>query len=99
MSWIQVSPAALKGEGLEPYVPGEITNLFDWAENPAGSSAHLIAYRGRFLVDIVTIEANAVHQPSKPGDEIVIVLEGTLQLTDDTDGRHPPPSDLSLGRL
>jgi uncharacterized cupin superfamily protein len=88
MSWIEVSPAALDGEGLAPYVAGEITNLFDWAENPAGSSAHLMAHRGRFLVDIVSIEANAVHQPSKPGDEIVVVLEGTLQLTDDSDGRE-----------
>jgi len=88
MNWIEVSRAALNGDGLEPYVAGEITNLFDWAENPAGSSAHLMAHRGRFLVDIVTIEANAVHQPSKPGDEIVVVLEGKLQLTDDADGRQ-----------
>lgn len=88
MSWIEVSRAALNGEGLVPYVAGEITNLFDWAENPAGRSAHMMAHRGRFLVDIVSIEANAVHQPSKPGDEIVVVLEGELQLTDDSDGRQ-----------
>jgi uncharacterized cupin superfamily protein len=88
MHWIEVPPAALEGEGLAPYVAGEITNLFDWAEDPTAGSAHLMAHRGRFLVDIVTIDANAVHQPSKPGDEIVVVLEGQLQLTDDADGRE-----------
>jgi uncharacterized cupin superfamily protein len=88
MSWIEIAPAALDGEGLEPYGAGATTNLFDWAENPAAGSAHLMAHRGRFLVDIVTIDANAVHQPSKPGDEIVVVLEGQLQLTDDADGRQ-----------
>ncbi len=70
--WIEILPAALDGEGLAPYVAGEITNLFDWVENPAAGSAHLMAHRGHFLVDIVTIDANAVHQPSKPGDEIVV---------------------------
>jgi uncharacterized cupin superfamily protein len=88
MHWIEIPPAALAGEGLAPYVAGEITNLFDWAEDPTAASAHLMAHRGRFLVDIVTIDANAVHQPCKPGDEIVVVLEGTLQLTDDADGRQ-----------
>jgi uncharacterized cupin superfamily protein len=86
--WIEIPSAALDGEGLAPYVAGEITNLFDWAENPTAGSAHLLAHRGRFLVDIVSIDANAVHQPSKPGDEIVVVLDGQLQLTDDSDGRQ-----------
>jgi uncharacterized cupin superfamily protein len=88
LRWIEVPPAALAGDGLKPYAAGEIVNLFDWAENPAAGSAHLMAHRGRLLVDIVAIEANAVHQPSKPGDEIVVVLEGQLQLTDDGDGRQ-----------
>ena len=75
----------MKGQGLRPYQAGEITNLFDWAENPRGASQHAMPHRSQFIVDIVQIEANAVHQPSKPGDEIVLVLHGTLELTDDAD--------------
>lgn len=86
--WIEVPPSALRGEGLRPYVEGEITNLFDWAENPAGTSTHLMPHRAQFIVDVVEIEANAVHQPSKPGDEIVTVLNGTLRLTDDNGGQE-----------
>ncbi len=84
--WIEVPPAAMQGQGLRPYEPGEITSLFDWAENPAGRSSHLMPHRSQFIVDIVKIESNCVHQPSKPGDEIVAVLHGTLELTDDADG-------------
>src|SRR3546814_10173881 len=43
-------------------------------------------HRGQFIVDIVEIDANAVHQPSKPGDEVVVVLNGILRLTTDADG-------------
>ena len=83
VSWVEVHPAAMRGRGLRPYEPGEITNLFDWAENPQGRSSHLMPHRSQFIVDIVKIEANCVHQPSKPGDEIVAVLNGVLELTDD----------------
>lgn len=86
--WIEVPRSAMTGAGLAPYREGEITNLFDWAENPAGQSMHLMPHRQQFIVDLVEIEANAVHQPSKPGDEIVTVLNGSLRLTDDSDGRE-----------
>src|SRR3546814_11473259 len=43
-------------------------------------------HRGQVIVDIVEIDANAVHQPSKPGDEVVVVLNGILRLTTDADG-------------
>src|SRR5580700_1810712 len=85
VSWVEVPATALKGQGLRPYQAGEITSLFDWAENPQGASRHLMPHRSQFIVDIVQIEANAVHQPSKPGDEIVLVLNGALELTDDAD--------------
>lgn len=84
--WIAVPPAALLGEGLEPYPPGDISALFDWSENPAAASTHLMAFAGEFLLDIVDIEANAVHQHCKPDDEIVFVEAGTLRLTSDVDG-------------
>jgi uncharacterized cupin superfamily protein len=85
VSWIEVPLSVLKGEELHPYLPGEITNLFDWAENPAGASRHCMPLRGQFILDVVEIEPNAVHQPSKPGDELVVVLNGTLRLTNDSD--------------
>ncbi len=34
-------------------------------------------------MDVVKIEDNAVHQPSKPADEIVCILNGVLTLTTD----------------
>ena len=34
-------------------------------------------------MDVVEIEDNAVHQPSKPADEIVCILNGVLTLTTD----------------
>jgi len=84
-TWIAVPPEALRGEGLEPYPPGDIGGLFDWAENPQAGSTHLMPHAGEILLDIVDIEANAVHQPCKPDDEIVFVAAGTLRLTSDLD--------------
>lgn len=65
-----------------------IRNLFDWAEDVTAGSAHLMPHRGQFIVDVVAIESNAVHQPSKPGDELVVVLNGILTLTDDSDRKE-----------
>jgi uncharacterized cupin superfamily protein len=84
-NWVEITPNTLAGAGLAPYREGEIRNLFDWAENPSGRSVHLMPHRGQLIVDVVEIESNAVHQPSKPGDEVVMVLEGTLTLTNDAD--------------
>jgi uncharacterized cupin superfamily protein len=84
-AWIEVPRAALAGQGLVPYADGEITSLFDWAERTDGTSVHLMPHRGKFIVDIVEISANAVHQPCKPGDEVVFILNGILQLTTDAD--------------
>src|SRR5580765_8101099 len=83
VKWIQVPPLSLKGEGLSPYPEGGTATLMDWVENENAGSVHLMPYAGQFLVDVVEIEPNAVHQPSKPGDEIVVVLNGTLSLTTD----------------
>jgi uncharacterized cupin superfamily protein len=88
VGWIEVPPDALMGAGLSPYREGEIRNLFDWAENVTGRSVHRMPHRGQFIVDVVAFETNAVHQPSKPGDEIVLVLKGTLTLTDDSDRKQ-----------
>jgi uncharacterized cupin superfamily protein len=85
--WIEVPQGVLTTDPLQPYRPGEIDGLFDWAENPQGGSTHVIAHRGRLIVDVVEVEENAVHQVSKPGDEIVTVLNGTLELTTDHDQR------------
>lgn len=86
VKWIEIPSAALRGEGLRPYHEGEIAILFDWVENMEAGSTHLMPHRGRFIVDIVRIETNTVHQPSKPGDELIVVLNGTLTLTTDTGG-------------
>ena len=88
MHGIAMPPEVLQGRGFEPYPAGEIGTLFDWAENPGAASSHVMAHAGDFLVDVVEIEDNAVHQPSKPGDEVVLVLDGTLELTDDADGNR-----------
>jgi uncharacterized cupin superfamily protein len=98
VSWVEVPANAMRGQGLRPYEPGEITSLFDWAENPQGGSSHLMPHRSQFIVDIVKIEANCVHQPSKPGDEIVAVLNGVLELTDDVsrEVRRFPAGELVL---
>lgn len=81
--WRQISPAWLRGEGLEPYPATGFAGLFDWSERTDASSTHVMAYEGQFLIDIVEIEDNAVHQPSKPADEIVCILSGVLTLTTD----------------
>ena len=86
MDWIAVSADLLAGKGLAPYPVGELAGLFDWAEDPSATSVHAVPYAGDFLVDIVSIEPNAVHQASKPDDEIVVVLDGVLELTDDGGG-------------
>lgn len=83
LTWFVVPAEALRGEGMAPYGPGEMDHLFDWAENVNGRSIHVAPHRGRFIVDIVDFEPNAVHQPSKPGDEVVVVLNGELTLTTD----------------
>lgn len=85
--WIEVPRGVLAADPLQPYRPGEIDGLFDWAENMAGGSTHLIPHRAKLIVDVVEVEENAVHQISKPGDEIVTVLAGTLELTTDHDQR------------
>lgn len=81
--WVDVSPRAMRRENFAPYSVAEIGHLFDWGENPNGASSHIAPYRGKFIVDIVEIEENAVHQPSKPGDEIVYIANGVLILTTD----------------
>jgi uncharacterized cupin superfamily protein len=86
VNWIALPAQLLAGEGLEPYPPGDIGGLFDWAENPDAKSTHAMPHAGDLLVDIVSTEANAVHQPSKPDDEVVMVLGGVLELTDDGTG-------------
>ena len=83
VSWVDVSPRTIKRADFRSYSVSEIGHLFDWGENPNGQSAHVMPYRGQFIVDIVEIEANAVHQPSKPGDEVVVVVNGMLILTTD----------------
>lgn len=75
----------MQGHGLEPYPASDFSTLFDWSEKADTSSVHVMPYAGQFLVDVVEIEDNAVHQPSKPDDEIVCILNGVLKLvTDDT---------------
>lgn len=73
----------MRRENFSAYSVAEIGHLFDWGENPNGKSAHVVPYRGKFIVDIVEMEENAVHQPSKPEDEIVFVANGVLILTSD----------------
>lgn len=86
VGWVDVSPRVLAPERFVPYGPGEIDGLFDWGENPNGKSAHCSPYRGQLIIDVVKFDPNAVHQPHKPGDEIVVVLNGTLHLTTDATG-------------
>jgi uncharacterized cupin superfamily protein len=81
--WVEVPPSWQKGEGMVPY-DGETGHMLDWVENMQGRSAHLFAHVGQFIVDVVEIEPNAVHQLGKPGDEIVVVINGVLQLITDT---------------
>lgn len=83
IGWIDASPSRICRTAFAPYDGAGISHLFDWGENPNGRSAHVMPYRGQMIVDIVEIEANAVHQPNKPGDEVVVVVSGTLVLTTD----------------
>jgi uncharacterized cupin superfamily protein len=85
VKWSEIPRSALQGHGLEPYPASDFSTLFDWSEKTGTSSVHVMPYAGQFLVDVVEIEDNAVHQPSKPDDEIVCILNGVLRLvTDDT---------------
>ena len=88
MKWVEVPPANLAGQGLAAYPPAEFAGLFDWAERTDSGSIHVMPYAGQFLIDVVEIEDNAVHQPSKPTNEIVCVLNGVLELL--TDGAEAP---------
>jgi hypothetical protein len=82
VKWIEVPPGWQKGEGMGPY-EGETAHMLDWVENMQGRSAHMFAYMGQLIVDVVEIEPNAVHQTGKPGDEIVVVINGALRLITD----------------
>jgi uncharacterized cupin superfamily protein len=82
VKWTELPASWQNGEGMVPY-DGETVHMLDWVENMQGRSAHLFAHMGQLIVDVVEIEPNAVHQIGKPGDEIVVVVNGTLQLTTD----------------
>jgi quercetin dioxygenase-like cupin family protein len=83
MMWTEISQSWQTGDGLIPY-SGETAHMLDWVENPNGHSRHRFAYAGQFIVDLVEIEPNAVHQLGKPDDEIVIVVSGILEVTTDS---------------
>lgn len=83
VKWIELPPAALKGEGLGPYNMEEFVTLVDWVENKEAGAVHYAPHHGQFLVDVVEAEPNAVHNPSKTGDEFILVLKGILSLTTD----------------
>lgn len=80
--WVEVPPSWQRGEGLVPY-EGETAHMLDWVENMNGRSAHLFPHVGQLIVDVVEIEPNAVHQLGKAGDEIVVVVNGALNLITD----------------
>jgi uncharacterized cupin superfamily protein len=82
VKWVEVPSGWQKSEGMIPY-EGETAHMLDWVENMQGRSAHLFAHTGQLIVDVVEIEPNAVHQTGKPGDEIVVVINGALQLITD----------------
>lgn len=86
LCWTQVPPAVLNGHGLQPYRPEQIRSLFDGAERPDAQFRHKTAYARQLRVDVFQSEANAVHQPHQPDDEIVLVLDGALILTTDATG-------------
>ncbi|MDB5726676.1 MAG: hypothetical protein JWQ16_3430 [Novosphingobium sp.] len=88
VKWVEVPKANLAGDGLASYPPGDFAGLFDWAERTDTTSIHIMPYAGQFLIDVVEIEDNAVHQPSKPTNEIVCILNGILELV--TDGTEIP---------
>jgi uncharacterized cupin superfamily protein len=82
IKWVEVPPSWQRGEGLVPYA-GETAHMLDWVENMHGRSAHLFPHVGQLIVDVVEIEPNAVHQLGKAGDEIVVVVNGALNLITD----------------
>jgi quercetin dioxygenase-like cupin family protein len=86
VKWVEVPPCALsKGQGLAPYDFNSSANLVDWVESMEGAeSVHLTPYCSDFVIDVVEIKPNAVHTPSKPGDEFLLVINGVLRLLTDS---------------
>ncbi len=59
--------------------------MVDWVESmDDAQSVHLNPYCSDFVIDVVAIKPNAVHTPSKPGDEFLLVLNGVLRLLTDS---------------
>jgi uncharacterized cupin superfamily protein len=85
VKWVEVPPGALRGQGLAPYDFNASANLVDWVESMEDAqSVHLTPYCGDFVIDVVEIKPNAVHTPSKPGDEFLLVINGVLRLLTDS---------------
>jgi uncharacterized cupin superfamily protein len=85
VKWVEVPPGALKGQGLAPYDFNASANLADWVESmDDAQSVHLTPYCGDCVIDVVEIKPNAVHTPSKPGDEFLLVINGVLRLLTDS---------------
>jgi mannose-6-phosphate isomerase-like protein (cupin superfamily) len=85
VKWVEVPPGALQGQGLAPYDFNASANLVDWVESmDDAESVHLTPYCSDFVIDVVEIKPNAVHTPSKPGDEFLLVVNGVLRLLTDS---------------
>ena len=85
VKWVEVPPGALQGQGLAPYDFNASANLVDWVESmDDAQSVHLTPYCSDFVIDVVEIKPNAVHTPSKPGDEFLLVINGVLRLLTDS---------------
>jgi uncharacterized cupin superfamily protein len=85
VKWLEVPPGALQGQGLAPYDFNASANLVDWVESmDDAQSVHLTPYCSDFVIDVVEIKPNAVHTPSKPGDEFLLVVNGVLRLLTDS---------------
>lgn len=85
VKWVEVPPGALQGQGLAPYDFNASAHLVDWVESmDSAESVHLTPYCGDFVIDVVAIRPNAVHTPSKPGDEFLLVINGVLRLLTDS---------------
>jgi uncharacterized cupin superfamily protein len=85
VNWVEVPPRALQGQGLAPIDFNASANLVDWVESmDDAQSLHLTPYCGDFVIDVVEIKPNAVHTPSKPGDEFLLVINGVLRLLTDS---------------
>lgn len=85
VKWLEVPPGALRGQGLAPYDFNASANLVDWVESmDDAQSVHLTPYCSDFVIDVVEIKPNAVHTPSKPGDEFLLVVNGVLRLLTDS---------------